>query len=497
MRKLSDVTLIAADTYNYGGAVASLKKCMAQCEFDRVIFFTNIPLKIDGVEVIQIEELSGKDGYSHFMLKEAYKYIASDFVLVVQHDAWILDAEQFNEELYNVDYCGALWLENDGLANGNGGFSWRSRMLMEAVGKDDFINATAPEDVALCRVYRRYLEKNYNLIWADDELCEQFSFELRTPCRPTFGFHNYFHKPYQKTVVVRRIGAMGDVVMVEPVLRYFHDNGYRVVLDTLPQFHLLFLNHYFKVHRIQEVDQRLLQTAKMVNLEMAYESQPTKLHLKSYFEYAGISEEDYIPYLKTPKLSVGFPITKETKLFEKYAVLHVDTRPQGGRNIYGVNWEFVVIELQKKGYTVIQLGKDDTAVIPNATRLNCTNENFLCYATGGADLFIGIDSGISHIAAAFGVPCVIMFGSVDPNVIHPEKTNKVFIHNHKQKYTLSMGMRSEEIEMGGVCDKPFCWGSTIGCEGVKCYIDESKPPCAIFETDKVISSINNLINKCN
>lgn len=475
--QLKDVCLVAADTYNYGGAVASLKKCMEQCDFGQVIYFTNIPLRLEGITVIQIDELKGKDGYSHFLLKEAYKYISNDFVLVVQHDSWILDTEQFDEKLYDVDYAGALWLENDGLANGNGGFSWRSYKLMEAVGKDDLINATTPEDVALCRVYRRYLEKNHGLIWANDDMCEQFSFELRCPVKPTFGFHNYFHRPYQKTVVIKRMAAMGDCVMVEPVMRYFNDKGYRVVLDTLPQFHLLFINHFFKVHKLQEIDQRLLATAKFVNLDMAYESQPTQLHLKSYFEYAGVGEEDYLPYLKTPQLSVGFPLVKETKIFEKYAVLHVDNRPQGGRNIYDVHWESLVDFLKGFGYTVIQLGKDDTAVIPNAIRMNCTNENFLCYVTGGADLFVGIDSGISNIAAAFNVPCVIMFGSVDPKVIHPESINKVFVHNHSGK---------------GVCNKPFCWSSVIGCEGVKCYIDENRPPCASFVTTQIMTAINDI-----
>lgn len=476
MRKIKNCTLIVADTYYYGAAVASIKKCMNQCEFERVIFFTNIPLKIDGIEVIQIDELSGKDGYSHFMLKEAYKYIKSDFVLVAQHDAWILDANEFNEELYGVDYAGALWLENDGLANGNGGFSWRSRKLMEVVGKDDFINATTPEDVALCRVYRRYIEKNYGLIWASDELCEQFSYELRTPCAPTFGFHNFFHKPYQKTVVVIRKAAMGDVVQVEPVMKYFHDKGYRVVLDTLPQFHLLFLNHYYKVHKLEQVDQRLLNNAKFVNLDMSYESNPTELHLKTYFEYAGVPEEEYKDYIKNPQLNLGFSLNKDTKLFKKYCVLHVDNRPQPGRNIYGVVWEKVVEYLQEKGYTAIQVGRDDNAVIKNAIQINCTNENFLSYVVGGADLMIGIDSGISHIASGFKVPSIILFGSVDPKVIHADLSDKVVIHLHDKK----------------VCDKPFCWGSIIGTEGIECYIDKKQPPCTKFKTEQLINAINKI-----
>ena len=40
----------------------------------------------------------------------------------------------------------------------------------------------------------------------------------------------------------------------------------------------------------------------------------------------------------------------------------------------------------------------------------------------GAQLFVGNDSGPAHVAAAFGVPCVVVFGSSDSAVWHPWKT---------------------------------------------------------------------------
>jgi len=51
---IKNTVLVCADTYNYGGAVASLKKCMGQCEFEKVIYFTNIPLNIEGVDLLLI-----------------------------------------------------------------------------------------------------------------------------------------------------------------------------------------------------------------------------------------------------------------------------------------------------------------------------------------------------------------------------------------------------------------------------------------------------------
>lgn len=483
MVKINNCSLIAADTYNYGAAVSSIKKSMAQCEFDRVIFFTDIPIKLDGIEVIQIKSLKGKDGYSEFMLKEAYKYITTDFVLITQHDSWVLDVEQFDERLYDVDYAGALWLENDGLANGNGGFSWRSKRLMECVGKDDFVNATSPEDVALCRVYRRYLEKNYNLIWASDEICEQFSFELKTPCNPTFGFHNFFHNPYQKTVVIRRMAAMGDVIQVQPLMQYFHDKGYRIVLDTLPQFYLLFLVHPFKINKLSEIDGRLLADAKYVNLDLSYESIPKQLHIKTYFEYAGVPESEYIYYLKTPLLQVGFSLNKGTKIFDKYVVIHIDNREQPGRNIYGVDWEIIAESLHRLGYKVIQVGRDDSALIKNAIRINCTNENFLCYVVGGADMMIGVDSGISHIATSFKVPSIIFFGSVNPEYIHPDLSNITVITNHN-------------ID-NNICPLPYCWHETVTISGQECVVNKKVPPCTQFKTSELLKQIKKLHENSN
>ena len=45
----------------------------------------------------------------------------------------------------------------------------------------------------------------------------------------------------------------------------------------------------------------------------------------------------------------------------------------------------------------------------------------------GAALFVGNDSGPAHIAAAFGVPVVVLFGSSDPDIWSPWKTEAVVL----------------------------------------------------------------------
>ena len=160
---------------------------------------------------------------------------------------------------------------------------------------------------------------------------------------------------------------------------------------------------------ISQVDKRLAQSkeVRFVNLDLAYESFPNQNRLQTYYNFCGIKDGK----IRNPKLSLGFPISEQTKLFEKYCVIHLEERNQPERNVYGVDWETVTSHLQKQGYTVIQLGKGKFEQIKGATYMNTMNENFLCYTIAGADLFIGIDSGLSHIASGFNVPSVIFFGN--------------------------------------------------------------------------------------
>jgi ADP-heptose:LPS heptosyltransferase len=60
-------------------------------------------------------------------------------------------------------------------------------------------------------------------------------------------------------------------------------------------------------------------------------------------------------------------------------------------------------------------------------------KTFLSYVVASADLFIGIDSGISHIASGFEIPSIIFFGNVDPDIIHIDNKNKCYITNHNKE----------------------------------------------------------------
>lgn len=466
MQHLSKVTLVAIDCYNYGEAIASLQKSMQQCKFAAVKFLTDIEIEVDDVEVIQIPTISSKEEYSDFVIKKLDKYFDTDFVLVTQHDGWVIDGDIWDDNFYSYDYIGAPWIYTDGKNVGNGGFSLRSKKLQNILSKDWEIKITSPEDEIIARLYRNYLEYTYQIKFAPEELAHKFSYELNQPKQKTFGFHGNFHYPYKPYVLIKRTGAIGDVLLAEPIMKHFASNGYNVVLDTLPEIYELFSNHSYYIEHKSNFDRRGIVPEKVINLDMSYESKPKQNRLKTYFEFAGIKNYK----LSRPSL---FPLVdNKTKLFKKYVILHIDKKSMPYRNVFGVNWEEVKDYLESFGYSVIQVGKEEHESI--GLEMNTPSIAFLKFLIAGCDMFIGIDSGPLNIAMAYNKRCIGFFGSVNPEYVFPDLNGLEVIQQP--------------------CVKQHCYHNSVTTVGTECEFNKEVPPCCISDTEQVINKINKIEN---
>lgn len=467
MRELPNVTMVCIDTVNYGEAVSAIQKSLKEINPARTIFFTDIDMVIPDVEIIRIPHIYKKKDYSDWMMKELGKQeIHTSHILVIQHDGYILDGEMWTDEFLNYDYIGAPWLESDGFNVGNGGCSLRSFKLHMALAHDDLIMGIQPEDVGICRIYRDYLEQKEGFKWAPDTLAHRFSYELHEPKDKTFGFHGKFHPQYVEPIAIIRTAALGDVIQVEPVLEYFHSLGHPVYLGTLPGFYDLFATHYFPVGNYASFDKTVIKH-RVINLDLAYESKPAQLHLKSYFEYAGI--KDY--KLRNPKLH--YVIDDRNRFFKKYVVLHIDERETTHRNIFDIDWRRIRVYLEDKGYTVIQIGKGYHEKV--GLEFNCLNERVMMWLIAGASGFIGIDSGPATIAIALKIKSIVFFGSVNPEYIHPD------LHD------------VQVIQSKCPINKQHCWHSEPSTTGVLCEVNAEKPPCCMHSTNNVINAIDKML----
>lgn len=464
--QLPNVTLIAVGGSRQAETIASMYKSMAKVDFAECVFVTNIDISATGIMVVNVGGLKTWKEYNHFIVKELYKYFTTSHSLIVQYDSWVLDADCWDDEFLNYDLIGARGM-SDGRNNYNGGFSLRSHQFQKAIAQDDFIDITAPEDEILCRLYRSYLEETYQAKYCTDEIADKFAFELHQSLQKTFGFHNFHWKPFKEVVVIKRSGALGDIVMAEPVLEYFYKQGNEVAIDTQDQFLGVYAQHYFPVIPKQHLNPKLPYSE--VNLDMAYEIKPTQPVLQSYFEIAGIKN---VP-LRNSRLNLR--AGENQKLFEKYILIHLDDTGMPYRNSYGVNWKAVVMFLEDKGYLVFQIGR--RVEKPIATLLNTMSLEFMMFVVKGADLVIALDSGVAQVSVGFNVPTVIMAGSV----------------NLTLRYTNFERIRVVQSECP-IPEKKNCYHEEAGrVIGSDCVVDNDLPPCTKYTATQVINAIKELI----
>ncbi len=193
--QLPSVTLCAATSVNLTATLAAIRVSMEKVTFGDVILFTEttMPAVPEGVRLVPILPIKSSPDYSEFIIEKIAAHIRTNHCLVIQWDGFVLDPAQWDPRFLDFDYVGAPWPQfNDGHDVGNGGFSLRSRKLLEACRGPNFIRSH-PEDVAIGRINRNMLERDCGIRFADRATAARFSFERFTPSHGTFGFHGVFN----------------------------------------------------------------------------------------------------------------------------------------------------------------------------------------------------------------------------------------------------------------------------------------------------------------
>lgn len=127
--QLKDTTLICVDCRDLSRTVKVMERCEELVDFGAVKLLTS--LSTDYKNKVECPNISSHVMYSIFMLKEIYKYVDTKYMLVVQSDGFILNPETWDDSWKQYDYIGAIFNQFDEV--GNGGFSFRSRAIMEFI----------------------------------------------------------------------------------------------------------------------------------------------------------------------------------------------------------------------------------------------------------------------------------------------------------------------------------------------------------------------------
>ena len=219
--KLPDVTLLAATSSEIDAAQVSMRISLHNIEFgaSKLLCPVKPEKKYSDIEYVSISPLKNVDSYNELIFQNLHKYFTTSHCLIVQADSFVVNSSLWKNEFLKYDYIGGPWPNkieiNPNLVLhlkknpvGNGGFSLRSRKLVEATAKINFNSLNFPmkaEDVVIC--YYLYQEMIDNGIhFAPPKLAAQFSMEntdnlYGQNVDSVFGFHgkhlrDYFMKKY-------------------------------------------------------------------------------------------------------------------------------------------------------------------------------------------------------------------------------------------------------------------------------------------------------------
>lgn len=206
--KLNDATLVCIDCVNVERAVKAIEKTLEHCSFDKILLLTS--LENNYKYSLKINQIKSIDEYSIFCIKELYKFIDTKYLMIIQHDGYVVNPNKWRDEFYDYDYVGAMcgWVDNEG-KGGNGGISWRSTALLESASKTIPTPHCHPEDVALSgkikgvypnglrhQGYRSELE-SLGFKFAASDVQKLFAFEF-IPYQWTFAHHKgNIHDAYE------------------------------------------------------------------------------------------------------------------------------------------------------------------------------------------------------------------------------------------------------------------------------------------------------------
>lgn len=155
---VNDVTLVCIDCLHIDAAVASMKATLNRIQFKHAVLMTSCPC--DYEHTIKIDPIKSLSDYSAFVINDLHARIETCHALIVQHDGWVIDGSKWDESWKEFDYIGGntFWTEpgSDG-KGGNGGFSLRSKRLLEAMSHG-YVDVKYEDMFYSSMPHRRYFE---------------------------------------------------------------------------------------------------------------------------------------------------------------------------------------------------------------------------------------------------------------------------------------------------------------------------------------------------
>lgn len=210
-------------------------------------------------------------------------------------------------------------------------------------------------------------------------------------------------------ILVRRTGAVGDVLLTTPVIRAIKNLWPLCPIDVETAVPDIFKGNPHVRHAAKSIKHD--GWTMVIDLDNAYERTPDRHVLLSYAEVADVD-----PGTVGAQTEVYFNLTDAPNLPEgRWCAMHVGATAWPGKNWPVTRFNEVAQRLRTDGWKVMLFGAPSREVIEvDSDRRGQSGIEAFAGMLAQCQLFIGLDSFPMHLAQALSVPTIGLFGITDP-----------------------------------------------------------------------------------
>ena len=193
---IDDVTLVTIETMYHGLAKRAMEETLARVPFKHALVFSDQNF-LPGAKHVQIQH-GNMLNYCNLLLKGVLEHVETKYIIFQQWDAMVHNGNKWNDIFLMHDYIGAVWpWRGPGQNVGNGGFSLRSRRLLEElqathIQLDPAGEHGVQEDNYISIVHRPWLESR-GMVFAHPAIAEQFAIELSPDGFDAMAHHGFWN----------------------------------------------------------------------------------------------------------------------------------------------------------------------------------------------------------------------------------------------------------------------------------------------------------------
>ena len=97
------MTYLLIDTHNHALAQTALRNSQIAFPLKNRLVFSDVEDGWDASDFIKIDPIHSVQGYCEFLLKHAWKFVKTEFFIVLQYDGFVLNGDCFSENFLEYD----------------------------------------------------------------------------------------------------------------------------------------------------------------------------------------------------------------------------------------------------------------------------------------------------------------------------------------------------------------------------------------------------------